>query len=101
MKNILVPTDFSQCSINALHHAAALAKLTGSKIYLVHVYQVPVPSSDFPVVDFPVEDMEKEFEKDMNRMVDQLHANDSADVEVMVMSTIGITTFEIDRLVDE
>mgnify|MGYP001140580867 CR=1 FL=1 len=42
MKKILVPTDFSECSINALNAAIKIAKKTKAKIELVHVYDRPV-----------------------------------------------------------
>lgn len=37
--SILVPCDFSDCSIAALSHAAALAKLAGSTVVLLHVME--------------------------------------------------------------
>jgi len=42
MKKILVPTDFSECSKNALNAAIKIAKKTKAKIELVHVYDRPV-----------------------------------------------------------
>jgi nucleotide-binding universal stress UspA family protein len=42
MKKILVPTDFSDCSKNALKAAIKIAKKTKAKIELVHVYDRPV-----------------------------------------------------------
>ena len=42
MKKILVPTDFSDCSINALKAAVQIAEKTGAEIELVHVYDRPV-----------------------------------------------------------
>jgi len=42
MKKILVPTDFSECSINALNAALKVASKTGAHIELVHVYDRPV-----------------------------------------------------------
>lgn len=40
---ILVATDFSEMSRQALEHAAANAKLTGAKILIVHALAVPSP----------------------------------------------------------
>jgi universal stress protein A len=37
VKNILVPTDFSEYSSAALDHATALASLYGAKLHLIHV----------------------------------------------------------------
>jgi len=42
LKNILVPTDFSDASRKALDYAASLAKRVGGKITLVHVIE-PLP----------------------------------------------------------
>ncbi len=60
MKNILVPTDFSEVSDSAVDYAADLAMLTNSKLILYYVFTVPVPVSDAPVVAIPMEDLEKE-----------------------------------------
>jgi len=52
-KNILLATDFSDASEKALNYAMAIARLHGSKIYLVHVLPpdstsvIPPPPSDW------------------------------------------------------
>jgi len=40
---ILVPCDFSDCSVAALAQAAALARLTGGSLVLLHVIEPAVP----------------------------------------------------------
>jgi len=42
MKNILVPIDFSDCSIKALQYAIGLCKITDGKLVILHSVQVPV-----------------------------------------------------------
>ena len=44
MKNILVPTDFSDCSVEALKTAAQLAKKNDATIHLLHMYERPAAS---------------------------------------------------------
>jgi nucleotide-binding universal stress UspA family protein len=39
IKKILVPTDFSEISLNALAYAATVARTTGAEITLLHVYE--------------------------------------------------------------
>ena len=39
MKNILVPTDFSECALNAVKFAAELAVKNDASIHLAHIYQ--------------------------------------------------------------
>jgi len=43
-KNILVPTDFSECAENALEYACSLANTVKAKIVLGHAYDVLVAS---------------------------------------------------------
>jgi nucleotide-binding universal stress UspA family protein len=46
MKKILVPTDFSKLSDNALNYAVKLAGLTGAELLLLHAYITPVLVED-------------------------------------------------------
>lgn len=41
MKKILVPLDFSECSINAVRTAGDIARKNGADIYLLHVPDMP------------------------------------------------------------
>jgi nucleotide-binding universal stress UspA family protein len=43
MKKILVPIDFSECSINALNYGVELAKITDAEIMICHALSVPIP----------------------------------------------------------
>ena len=43
---ILVPTDFSLCSKNALTFAIKMAQKMDAKLILMHAFQVPVSSMD-------------------------------------------------------
>jgi nucleotide-binding universal stress UspA family protein len=42
IKKILVPVDFSSCSLNAAYYAIQVAKQKGAEITLIHVYFNPV-----------------------------------------------------------
>lgn len=46
MKKILVPTDFSKSSENALNYAVQLAALTGAELLLLHAYMMPLFTED-------------------------------------------------------
>ena len=67
MKTIIVPTDFSAISNNAMDYALGLAKETGSSLLLFHAYQVPVSMTDVPIVLVSVEELQKNAE---NRVAD-------------------------------
>lgn len=47
MKTILVPTDFSECSLNALEFAAYFARKSEAEIQLLHVLEVPGSGNEF------------------------------------------------------
>ena len=49
MKTILVPTDFSKNSINAIDYAVALAKREKAKIILLNAFHIVSPSFDIPL----------------------------------------------------
>jgi nucleotide-binding universal stress UspA family protein len=48
MKTILVPTDFSKTSENAIDFAVAFAKKENAMLILLHAYHITYPVSDFP-----------------------------------------------------
>jgi nucleotide-binding universal stress UspA family protein len=50
MKTILVPTDFSETSKNAVDYAVELAKVMPAKIMLLHAYHVPVITADATII---------------------------------------------------
>lgn len=60
MKNILVPTDFSEVSDSAADYAAELAKVTNAKLIFLYLFTVPVPVADTPVIAISANDLEKE-----------------------------------------
>lgn len=50
MKTILVPTDFTEISKNALEYVIEMVKVMPSKIILFHAYHVPVVATDAIIV---------------------------------------------------
>jgi nucleotide-binding universal stress UspA family protein len=50
MKTIIVATDFSPAALNAANYAAAMATAINAKLFLLHVYQIPVAYLEVPVV---------------------------------------------------
>jgi nucleotide-binding universal stress UspA family protein len=52
IKNILVPTDFSKCSMYAVKLAAKMAKEVNATLHFLHVIEVPVVAYDVGMVNF-------------------------------------------------
>ena len=60
--NILVPTDFSARSVNALHYALAMAQYYPADIHLLHVYHLPITIgvSTYPMEENLLSTLEQE-----------------------------------------
>jgi len=94
MKNILVPTDFSEVSESAADYAAELAKTTGAKLIFYYVFSVPVPVADTPVVAVPIEELEKENMKllhALDKRVKEKHGK----VETELLTQAGFVVDEV------
>jgi len=59
MKTILVPTDFSDVSKNAVDYAVELAKSVKAKLVLLHVYHIPSVNYDAAVYIPSLDEIEK------------------------------------------
>jgi nucleotide-binding universal stress UspA family protein len=67
-KNILLATDFSDASERAFNYATAIARLHGSKIYIVHV--VPPETISF-IPEFPRDRLRHEAKREMETLADR------------------------------
>jgi nucleotide-binding universal stress UspA family protein len=56
LKTILVPTDFSKSSLNALRYAAAFSRQTGATLILAHVVPLKLFPIDYFITPAPDED---------------------------------------------
>lgn len=80
MKTIIVPTDFSPVSINALNYAADMALAVNASLILLHVYQMPVSSNNtdipLPIMDYREleEIQQKRIEEFKTRMINEKSA---------------------------
>lgn len=94
MKAILAATDFSKASGNAVSYAAQLAKLSNSKLILLHVYSIPIVA-DVPVV-LPVwDDLEQDFTKALERQRIALIHKHGTDFPIECVCRMGYSVEEI------
>lgn len=66
MKTLIIPTDFSPASTNALHYASALAQDLEASLLIVHVFQVPVSMTEVPVAALSIDDIKANAEERLN-----------------------------------
>jgi len=98
MKTIIVPTDFSSISNNAMDYAAGLAKQTGSSLLLFHAYQVPVSMTDVPIVLVSVEELQKNAETKMADVKRSLEQTTQGSVKIYAETKLGDTVDELEDL---
>jgi nucleotide-binding universal stress UspA family protein len=95
VRSVLVPIDFSACSLAALQHALALASPRRGTVHLLHVVD-PIASGlgeGAPIAS----DVLTRFEDRLNRLTDGVQARD-ATTEVHV--AVGSIEHEILHMVD-
>ena len=96
MKTIIVPTDFSAISNNAIDYAIDLAKATGSSILLFHAYQVPVSMTDVPIVLLSVEDLQKSNESKMDDVKKSVQERTGNSIKIYAETKLGDTVDELE-----
>lgn len=90
MKTILITSDFSENSIDAAHVGMEFAKRFHAKVILMHVYSLPLPSTEFPeMIDFSA------YETIKSKQLGQLKKKISLPgVEIDAFTTAGLSFYE-------
>jgi nucleotide-binding universal stress UspA family protein len=98
MKTIIVPTDFSPVSVNAINYAVDMAQSIGASIILLNVYQVPVTFTEVPVVSLSIEELQKASEEKLDKMKKDLEHVTSGQLKIYTESRLGEVVDEIETL---
>lgn len=93
MEKIIVATDFSQTSDNALEYAIQLAKDIDAQILLFHTYQMPLNFTEEVALTVDLEMLKKETEEILKNQADKLRAKWG--VEINYLTRLGIASDEI------
>jgi nucleotide-binding universal stress UspA family protein len=102
MKTILVPTDFSDTSANALDYAAELAVRTQAKILLFNAYFVPVFVSEEPIFISGADmQMEEKSNKQLELIVERIKRKYEKKLTIDFLSSPGIASDEITTVAKE
>ena len=103
IRNILVPTDFSEGSDAALACARELASATGATLHMMHVVENPfAPGGFMEMCPLPVGYLPADFEKAAHeRLQSCLSAGDTATCQPTFSTTMGIPAREILQRLDE
>lgn len=105
MKTILVPTDFSEISHNAIDYAAEMAKQFNATLVLFHAYHVPIVNAEMPM-NLPSEvEMERKIIDSLRKIEKNLHSKHGKGISVKIICKQGlaadvISEYVIDNNVD-
>ena len=101
IKRILIPTDFSEYSNHALKYAVSMAVNFKAKLYLLHVYELPLTSPMLPAEPYPTatrSQQQNDEENTLNRLADEQRAK-GVDTEPVFI--LGRPYMEIVRAANE
>lgn len=97
IKNILLPTDFSNLSLTAAEYAVELAKQYNAKIHLLHVLEKIPPILTIRSLDLSQEKILKSIEEDAKKSLDGavIKINKRNDIKIEPVLKKGIDYEEI------
>ncbi|MBK9569690.1 MAG: universal stress protein [Chitinophagaceae bacterium] len=98
MKTIIVPTDFSPVSINAMNFAVNMAEGIEASLLLLNVYNIPVSYSEVPIMLVSVDEMKKSSEDQLEELKKNVIHVTSGKVKVYTESRMGNTVDELEEL---
>lgn len=100
MKTILVPTDFSKISHNAIDYAVQIASLTKAKIILFHIYYVPIITSDVMVVP-PIDELDEGCTTSLTKIGNSIHEKYGKKIDIEYKCKYGFPIDEINSFAIE
>lgn len=102
IERILLPTDFSDFSKNAMEYAVSLVRMHKAKLYVLHVIEHIFDISGFYVPHLPVNELYREMEETAKNEIEKFinkKSREGIEVENMVVS--GTPFLEIVRTARE
>jgi nucleotide-binding universal stress UspA family protein len=105
LRRLLVTTDFSETSLQALPIAVELASHFGAELLLVHVLPLDAPTpwdippyADFGLASLPLAEYETQVRQEVERRLATVAAKHAAGVTVRSLVARGDASAEIGRL---
>jgi nucleotide-binding universal stress UspA family protein len=101
MKTLVVPTDFSSVSVNALNYAVDMAQAINAGIVILHVYNMPVSFTDgpvAPVTTVSIEEIKRTSEERLEDIKMNLVKLTSGKIQIYTEARLGDTADELEQL---
>ncbi len=100
INTILVPTDFSDCSINAIRYAANLArKITNTNLLIAHAYTMPITYGEVGLYS-PIEEINKQMALEIKKQFKKIEQliPELKEVSFKTVSVAGFVTEMVETL---
>jgi nucleotide-binding universal stress UspA family protein len=101
MKTLVVPTDFSPASINAVNYAADMALAIKADLHLVHMYQLPVSVAETPLPLQSIDELKEGAESRLKGLAEDLQHITSGKLNITSEARFGLVVDELDELCNE
>jgi nucleotide-binding universal stress UspA family protein len=101
MRTIIIPTDLTPASTNALHYGINMASAIDAGILLLYVYQVPVTLADVPIIFVSVEELKKESEERLSALKREVEHISSGKLEIRTEARMGELKPNLEELCEE
>lgn len=98
MKTLILATDFSPASLNAMHYAADMASEINASILLLHVYQVPLSFTEIPVPALSAPEMKEIGEERISLLKEELEHITSGSIKIETAVMLGDPAAELAAL---
>jgi nucleotide-binding universal stress UspA family protein len=101
MKTLVVPTDFSSVSVNALNYAVDMAQAINAGLVLLHVYNVPVSFTEAPVAPVAtvsLEEVKRSSEERLEELKKNLVILTSGKIQIYSESRLGEPIEELESI---
>ena len=97
MKTIVVPTDFSAISLNAVNYAADLACVIGTNLSLIHVCIVPITLTEVAAPTINMEELVTDAEEKIRELKEKINYRLGERLTVYTVVKQGDVVSEIDE----
>jgi len=101
MKTILVPTDFSKISRNAIDYAVEIAKLTKSRLVLFHVFHVSMINVDSPFAVPSLVEIGKDCLEKLKKIEQEIHFKHDRNITIQCVCKCGFAVDEINQFIKD
>lgn len=95
MKTILLPTDYSETAENASEYAFELAAYSKARLVLLHVFHVPVPTSEVPLITVTPQELERENKERLAKLENTLRERSGGKIQIESIVKSGFAVHEI------